>query len=281
VNSDVPGGLNEASGLPPLFAPYYAGTMPVGDPVASYALALAAVAGSGTVAFIHATAYSDDQQMMSFVARRLAAEGSTTHLASPGHVRWRGGTAYLDADWWQGRIDLIVRFFPAEWLSGLSRQTDWPRFFVGADTPSSNPATALLVQTKRFPLVWDALRTPLPTWRALLPETRDPRDAPRSNDWVLKPALGRVGEGIGLQGVVEPRELRRISRGARWFPSQWVAQRRFDVLPMTGATEGTADVLYPCLGVYTLDTRVIGAYARVAPRPLIDARAADAAVLAA
>jgi len=39
--------------------------------------------------------------------------------------------------------------------------------------------------------------------------------------------------------------------------------------------------IFPCLGVYTLDTRVIGAYGRLAPVPLIDSRAADAAVLAA
>jgi len=38
---------------------------------------------------------------------------------------------------------------------------------------------------------------------------------------------------------------------------------------------------FPCLGVYTLDARVIGAYGRLARVPLIDARAADAAVLAA
>ena len=38
---------------------------------------------------------------------------------------------------------------------------------------------------------------------------------------------------------------------------------------------------YPCLGVYTLDDRVVGAYGRLAERPLIDARAEDAAVLAA
>jgi hypothetical protein len=39
--------------------------------------------------------------------------------------------------------------------------------------------------------------------------------------------------------------------------------------------------VFPCLGVYTLDDRVIGAYGRLARTPLIDARAADAAVLAA
>jgi hypothetical protein len=43
-------------------------------------------------------------------------------------------------------------------------------------------------------------------------------------------------------------------------------------------TTADGDV-YPCLGVYTIDSRVVGAYGRLAPRPLIDSRASDAAVL--
>lgn len=281
ANCDVPGGMNEASGLPPLFAPHYSGAVSVGDPVAAYVESVAALAGpSGTVALVHATAYSDDQQMMSFIARRLEAAGLSTHLASPNHIRWHGKTAHLEAAWWRGPLDLIVRFFPAEWLTGLPHDSGWAHFFVGADTPLSNPATALLAQTKRFPLIWDSLQTPLPTWRALLPETRDPRDAPWTHDpdeWVVKPALGRVGEDIGMRNVVQAKEMRRIARSVRWWPSAWVAQRRFHLIP----TEVAGVPVFPCLGVYTLDARVVGAYARLARLPLVDSRAADAAVLAA
>ena len=280
VNCDVPGGLNEASGYPALMAPHYPWAASVGDPAADYAAALARQAGpGGTVAFIHATAYSDDQQMMLYVARRLEAAGLTVHLASPDHLRWDAGRARLEAGWWRGPLDLIVRFFPAEWLDGLPRATAWRCLFAGSRTPLSNPATAILTQSKRFPLTWDALRTPLPAWRALLPETRDPRDAPwqSSDEWLVKPALGRVGEGVGLRGSVDAKEMRRIARSARWWPSRWIAQRRFDTVAVD--VGGTA--MFPCLGVYTLDDRVIGAYGRLAPRPLIDARAADAAVLAA
>ena len=80
-----------------------------------------------------------------------------------------------------------------------------------------------------------------------------------------------------MKGVVDSKELRRIGQAARWWPGAWVAQRRFDTLPVeVGGTP-----VFPCLGVYTLDGRVIGAYGRVASRPLIDSRAVDAAVLAA
>ena len=280
ANCDVPGGLNEASGFPALIAEHYSWAAPVGDPGTAYVRALAAHAGpNGTTAFVHATAYSDDQQMMLFVARKLEAEGIRTHLASPDHLRWNGDAASLSAAWWKGPLDLIVRFFPAEWMGGLPKASGWQRLFAGGATAVSNPGTAILVQSKRFPLIWDALRTPLPTWRALLPETRDARNAPwaTSDQWVVKPALGRVGESIGIRGVVDAKDMRQISRSVRWAPGAWVAQRRFDLLPI----EVAGVRIFPCLGVYTLDTRVIGAYGRLAPVPLIDSRAADAAVLAA
>jgi len=280
ANSDVPGGLNEAAGLPPLMLPYYAGTAPVGDPVSAYAAAIAAaVPRGGVVTLVHATAYSDDQQMMVYLARRLETAGVSTHLASPLHVRWRGQEAWLDAAWWRGRLDAVVRFFPADWLAGLARSTSWPHFYAGGRTALSNPATAILTQTKRLPLVWDALRTPMATWRRLLPETCDPRHAAwaGSDEWIVKPALGRIGEGVAMAGLVDRKEMQRIARSVHWWPGSWVAQRRFETLPV----EAGGQPRFPCLGVYTIDGRVAGAYARLSPTPLVDARAMDAALLAA
>jgi glutathionylspermidine synthase len=279
ANTDVPGGLNEASGFPALLAPHYPGATPVGDPAAAYVAALLAAAPAGAViALVHATAYSDDRQVMSYLADRLAAAGARPELASPDHLRWSGGRARLETAWSRDPVDLIVRFFPAEWLPNLPRAADWPRYFAGATTPMSNPAAALLTQSKRLPLVWDDLATPLPTWRAVLPETRDPRAAPwrREDGWVLKPALGRVGEDVAISGVASPKDWRRVSRAARWYPGHWIAQRRFEATRFQ--VNGTA--LYPCVGVYTVDRRAVGAYGRLASRPLIDWRAQDAAILA-
>ena len=280
ANTDVPGGLNEASGFPALVAPLYARTRAAGDPAAAYAGAIRArLPAQATVALVHATAYSDDQQMMTCVAHALAAMGVTARLASPSHLRWRDGHALLALAGSETPLDAIVRFFPAEWLPGLAAESGWTSLFGGTSTPLSNPATALLVQSKRLPLVWQELDAPAPTWRALLPETRNTRDVPwRTSDaWVVKPALGRVGEGVGLRHDIEPKEWTRIRRSATVFPRSWIAQRRFDVVPLrVGGTP-----YYPCLGVYTVDSAAVGAYGRVAPRPLIDARAADAAVLVA
>jgi glutathionylspermidine synthase len=278
ANSDVPGGLNEASGLSTLIAGHYARTAPAGDTAGAYVRAICTSLGAGAhVAFAHATAYSDDRQVMTYLARRFAASGIRASLISPAHLRWHSGRARLDTAWTSEPVDAIVRFFPAEWLPNLPTACGWRHFFHSGATPISNPAPAILTQSKRFPLTWDALRTPMPTWRSLLPETRDPRDVPwrDGEEWVLKPALGRVGEDIGMSGVTEARQWKRLSRNVQWFPSGWAAQRRF-VATVLRVREKD---LYPSVGIYTIDGHVAGAYGRIAERPLIDGRARDAAVL--
>jgi glutathionylspermidine synthase len=279
ANTDVPGGFNEASGFTRLLSPHYPGSEPAGDPAGSLAEALTRACPPGAVvALVHATAYSDDRQVMVYLARAIEALGGRAVLAAPDHLRWQDGRASVAGGWFTGEAGAVVRFFPAEWLPNLPRSSGWKHFFRGARTPLSNPAAALLTQSKRFPLVWDRLATPLPTWRRLLPETRDPREADwqREAGWVLKPSLGRVGDGIGLAGATAEAEWRPIRKATRRSPGWWAAQRRFEAVPFQAAGEAPC---FPCVGVYTVDGRAAGAYGRVARRPLIDHLAQDAAVL--
>jgi glutathionylspermidine synthase len=287
VNSDVPGGFIEASGFSRLAAELL-GLDLAGDPSAALADAVVRTVGAGArVALVHATAYTDDRQVMLHLARALEARGLATGLLDPTQVVWRDGRAGAELTWFHGPIDLVLRFFPAEWLPNARAQCDWRSFFAGSRTPISNPGAALLVQSKRFPLVWAELATELPTWRALLPETRSPRDADwrRDDGWILKLALGRVGEDVGVRGVVETRAWKRIARAARWWPGDWVAQRRFEAVALEHDDRGrNADApqegaLHPCLGVYVVDGRAAGIYGRVARRPLVDARSRDVPVL--
>src|SRR5918996_3005066 len=208
---------------------------------------LTGLPAAARVALVHATAYSDDQQMMAYLARRLTAAGAQPILASPAHLRWGRGGAALEMDAWRGPVDLVVRFFPGEWLPELPPACGWKHFFAGGRTPVSNPASALLTQSKRFPLVWDKLATPLPTWRALLPETRDPRDAQWQDGdrWVIKPALGRVGEDVVVPGLIAPKDWPRLKRAVERHPGDWVAQRRFTATPF--GLEG--EPVFPCVGV--------------------------------
>jgi glutathionylspermidine synthase len=274
VNSDVPGGFNEATDMARLFAGLYPGTSCAGDPAGDLAHRIAEVAGVGaSVALIHATAYTDDRQVMVYLARRLKEAGLKSFLAAPDQVEWHAGRPKLVSEWHTGYLDYLVRFFPAEWMPNLSRGTGWENF-LSSSTPASNPGIAVLSQSKRLPLVWDSLRTRLPTWRRALPETRCPKSVNWAKDeqWVLKPAFGRVGDGVALHGHIEPKDWSRIAKDARSNPEHWVAQRRFDAVC-------APDGLFPCLGVYTVGGRAAGIYGRAARRPLVDHRAMDIAVL--
>src|SRR5438552_3857894 len=68
---------------------------------------------------------------------------------------------------------------------------------------------------------------------------------------------------------------RRLSWDVLFRRSSWVAQRRFDTLPV----ETSMGAMYPCVGVYTLNGRACGAYARLARTEVVDFSAVDVALL--
>jgi len=278
VNADVPGGFIEASGWNSLFAEKWPGMSAPPNTSELYARAIREAAGpNGLVAFVHATAYSDDRQVMQFLAGCFAGHGMRTCLLSPAHLRWENGRAEISASFASGTPDAIVRFFPADWLPNLLVEKCWKPYFHSSTAALSNPGYAIVLQTKRFPLIWDALCTDLSNWRKLLPETREVRDFNESLDdlWVLKPALGRVGEGIGIRGITPADSFQKIVRGANRRPQEWVVQKRFAILPVN--TEGGQK--YPCIGVFTIGGRAAGFYGRIADSPIITQHAQDVAVL--
>lgn len=277
VNSDVPGGFVEASGFTHLMAEHYSDVSVPADPAHAYAEAVVEQFGTNAViAMVHATAYSDDRQVMQFLAQRIAGLGPRVIMASPDHIVWEQGRASVSSKFANSPLDLLIRFSPAEWLTLLGGPQK-TFYFKQSRTPISNPAAAILTQSKRFPLAWPKLLVNLPAWSSLLPETHSPSDiSPREfHDWVLKPVLGRVGEDVGLAGTIPDRRLSRIHKAAGWHSWEWVAQRRFEVVPVY-ADQGT---YYPCIGVFTINGRVAGAYGRISTIPLIDDRARDVAVL--
>jgi glutathionylspermidine synthase len=278
ANSDVPGGFNEASGFTDLMARHYGELRTAADPTEALVRAIDRRVGKpGTVALVHATAYSDDRQVMAFLGRRLQRLGHTALLAAPDHLGWESGRAFVANGTSQIPVDLIFRFFPADWLAALPWRCDWRPLLGASLTPLCNPGLAIICQSKRFPLLWDELALDLPTWRALLPRTYDVRALPSGGqaDLVFKPAFGRAGEMIGMPGLTPVPEMAKVLKSVRRYPKQWVAQERFDAIPLRSAI---GDV-FPCIGVYTLDGTAIGAYGRLADRPLVDQSARDAAIL--
>jgi glutathionylspermidine synthase len=278
ANTDVAGGFIEASGVTQLMLAHFPGCCASGDPAGVLSEAMHRLLGTGgRVGLLHLSFYSEDRQTMLYLAQRLEERRLRVCLLSPSQLRWRAGSPEAASDWYRGPLDLLFRFLPAEWLPNMPRAASWQGFFADHGTPLCNPGYAVLTQTKRFPLVWDRLQTPLPTWRSLLPETRSPADVSDLDcgRWVLKPSLGHEGHHVRLRAITSPGEWQRIVRSIRKHPLVWAAQQRFDVIPLP-TPEG---LLYPCLGVYVIDGRVAGCYGRLASQPLINDRSREVAVL--
>lgn len=264
VNSDVPGGHIEAGAYTELVGRSVANARPTGDPTHSLIAATGKHIGSGKrIALVYATAYSDDAQVMFYLARAFEQAGHEVIHAAPDNPQWASA-------------DIALRFYPAEWLANLPKATRWRRFFADGPIPLSNPGTALLTQNKRWPLVLDQLGVDAPAWRALSPETRAV-DHKRVGDagWVVKPALGRVGGGIGMQGCTTSEDWRKIRLWSRLYPGGWIMQRRFTPTPWQTA-QGPC---FPCLGVYVVDGEAAGVYGRASLTGLVDHSAVDLAVL--
>jgi glutathionylspermidine synthase len=269
VNSDVPGGFSEASFLTKLMASYYPGHTTAGDPAAAWADAIAAAAQpAGTVALLAAAGFMEDQQVVAFMERSLVERGVRTFRTTPDQLTWANGFAGLHEP-----LGAIVRFYQAEWLDP---RRDRP-LLADSRTPVMSPGSAILTESKRFPLTWDALSTKLPTWRRLLPETRNPREIRWQQDesWILKSAYCNNGDTVGMRSRMTERQWGRLKRAVWLHPRGWIAQRRFDVEPVAS----DSGPVYPCIGVFTLNSEPIGIYGRFSRSPIVDFAAVDTAVL--
>jgi glutathionylspermidine synthase len=182
VNSDVPGGFCESSLYPQLMARHFDQWQPAGDPATLWAGAVSQASRQGTVALLSAPGFMEDHQVIAYLASCLRKLGCRTNLANPIQIQWEGGRARLKTMWSQAPVDALVRFFQAEWMPKLLRGCSWNEYFVGGLTPIANPGIAAISESKRLPLVWNELASPMTTWRALLPETRDPREVDWRND---------------------------------------------------------------------------------------------------
>ena len=278
ANSDVPGGFSEASHYTSLMARYYPQLQIAGNPGETWGDFLASAAGSkGALALVSAAGYLEDHQVVSYLAERLRSRGCSAFLAKPEQIKWRDGHAYLETAWHSGPLAVVVRFYQAEWMAKLSSRTGWAHFFRGGKTSVANPPLAVLSESKRFPLVWDSLETKLPTWRALLPETRDPRDVAWVGDdhWLLKTAMCNTGDTVSSRPWMPQSLWRQIRFKVMLHPGNWIAQRRFESLPVA-TPNGLRHV---CVGVYTVNGRAAGAYTRLSPEPLINFAAIDVPLL--
>jgi len=277
VNSDVPGGLAEASVLPEIACEFFTGCRPDGN-VASHVLGSfqSKLRAGSRIAFVHATSYADDRQVMQFLGDYFLQNGYRTLFAAPDHLRWKDKKAYSVLSGEEGAVDGIVRFFPLEWLETLPRESGWRGYF-NCETACCNHPAAMLTQSKRLPLVWDSLGIGIPKWKALLPETKEPGAQARDADgWIYKPAFGRVGSGISIKGSVSEKELKSIKKAAVRSKRAWITQRMFNSTPIISPD---GDSYHICLGLFTVDGKAAGFYARLGSYARIDEYAQDVPVL--
>ena len=279
VNSDVPGGFAEASLMPQvainLFKNKNYWCKNFGDILAN--AIVKKTKPKGTIMFVHCTSYSDDRQVMQFLGDKLKKMDFNIIYAAADHLRFEAKKAISVLDGNEGKIDAIFRFTPLEWLIGIKPKR-WQGYF-DTITPSCNHPIAIFAQTKRFPLVWDTLEKfgiDLSTWRNLLPETLEVKEAKNKDGFIYKPACGRVGEGISIKESCADGEYEKILRDVKKHPKQYLAQKRFYIEPLT-TEEGKS--FYVCLGSYTVEGKAAGYYARISKTPRIDSNAADIPVL--
>lgn len=279
VNSDVPGGFAEASLMPQVAKEilkeekYW--NINFGDILAN-AIAKKVIP-NGRIMMVHCTSYSDDRQVMQFLGDKLENMGFNIIYAAADHLKFENNEAISILDGNEGKIDGIFRFTPLEWLKDIKPKR-WQGYF-DTITPSCNHPIAIFAQTKRFPLIWDSLEemgVKFDTWRELLPETIEVKNAKNKEGYIYKPACGRVGEQISIKEACKEDEYKRILSDVKKYPKQYLAQKKFNSRALL-TDEGES--FHVCLGSYTVDGKHAGYYARISKTPRIDSNAADIPVL--
>lgn len=287
VNSDVPGGFAESSFMPAAAIDCLSETTKTGSSEVSYwypnfgEIMVEAIAKKvpeeGRIMMVHCTCYSDDRQVMQFLGDRLEDRGFQVIYGAADHLNFRDHKAYSILDGNEGKIDAIFRFTPLEWLTEIKPKR-WEGYF-DTTTVSCNHPVAMYAQTKRFPLIWDVLEAngvSLSTWRALLPETLEVKDAKGKEGFIYKPACGRVGEKISIKEACSGDEYQKILAEVKKHPKKYLAQKKFISKPLVGEN---GEEFHVCLGSYTVEGKHAGFYARISDTPRIDSNAADIPVL--
>jgi hypothetical protein len=270
INADCPGGHNEAVGLPRLAraAGFFHGSNPT-TAVADLARRLVCLAGSGAVALVYATAYAEDLQVCAILKRALEAYGGKAILAPPTALRERGGDLYVG----RTRVSALYRFFPTEWMSGQENVPHIARAIERGRLTTCSGFGHVFTQSKlglarAFALVHESddrgtLVRHVP-FSADIVEMAPEMLAYARAGWVIKRAMGRVGDQVFVGALFDDETWKEILDGAlaaRETGESWLAQRyvRQRTIPTPWGPR------YVTLGVYLLDGKFVGYFARVTP----------------
>jgi glutathionylspermidine synthase len=286
VNADCPGGLNEAFGLPRLAraAGYTGGSNPttvLEDVAARLAAAARGADGeAGDVGMIFATAWAEDLQICALLKRTLSKMGVNAVLAPSTAPRLTGGALALDGK----PIRALYRYFPTEYMEGQKNVDDLVIALERGLVRTVPSFCQMYAQSKlAFARAWalreglgEAHRAAVLRW---VPETVELEELDTTRlleereQWVLKRALGRVGDQVFVgmltsqaywKGLVE--ELVALNSAsstgaARAQRETWIAQRLVRQRPIPTPFGDR----FVTLGAYVLEGRFVGYFARITP----------------
>ena len=132
----------------------------------------------------------------------------------------------------------------------------------GSETPLCNPALAIISQSKRFHWFGTVYSCTCRRGRHCFHKHSTCatfRSAGfRWNRWYSSSSSRSRIDMIKMHGLTAERYVRQINRSIRRHPKLWVAQERFGAVPLSTSLGS----LFPCIGVYTLNGRVIGGKGR-------------------
>lgn len=270
INADCPGGHNEAYGLPRLaqaagFGEGIDFTQVVPQTVAK----LRELARGRAVALIYATAYAEDLQVCALLRRLLLREGVPAILAPPTALRFRDGALRVSGQ----AVGALYRYFPTEYMEGQNNLDDIITAVESGQVRTLSSFAQIYPQSKlAFARTWalrdqlstadqDAIARHMPATFTYSEEHREVLRADRKS-WVLKRALGRVGDEVFVGSLVDdedwPQLLELVSTRCRegevWLAQRFIPQRLIET------PYGPRLVT---LGVYLLDGRFAGYFARL------------------
>ncbi len=268
VNADCPGGHNETVALPRLAR--RVGVSGLHDPtIMMDALVdeLIELAGGpacprGAIVLTYATAYAEDLQVCAFLERALRARRARVLRAPITALRPRPGDDGTRGLQVRGvDVAVLYRYFPLEYMEGLRAVPAFVAAVRAGALRTFSSFSHIYAQSKAS-LVHMCERTPsvAATYPLQLPETRDL--VQNRGEWVVKRALGRVGDEVFVGPLHSKAEWAEVVRdaGARAARGEtWLAQRFVHQRPVT-TPYGPRFVT---LGAYVQNGAFTGYFARL------------------
>lgn len=275
VNADCPGGLNEADGLRALLPQVgfrgRDGVPRVVDRLADRLVAASGGLGSprGAIALVFATAYAEDLQVCALVEKAVRARGGRPIRTPPTALVAEGGALLHRGE----PVSVLYRFFPTEHFAALPIAAALPALVEARAVTSLSSFASMYAQSK---VAFARVHAPehaavLPhdvaaEMSARVPYTCSPLGATRlvedRAEWVLKKALGRVGDEVFVGALESDDEWARLVAGVRaaceagepWVAQRFVPQR---TVPTPWGPR------YVTLGAYLVDHGFCGYFARL------------------